>query len=58
VTYYVREQKRGTKEVFVPLSHRRGHAQADFGETLRAIGGVGCKIQFFVKSLRILMECS
>ena len=34
VTYYVREQKRRTKEVFVPLSHRPGHAQVDFGETL------------------------
>ena len=29
VTYYVREQKRRTKEVFVPLSHRPGHAQVD-----------------------------
>ncbi|MGA9435639.1 MAG: hypothetical protein WBV62_15505, partial [Roseobacter sp.] len=33
-TYYVREQKRRTKEVFVPLSHHPGHAQVDFGETL------------------------
>jgi len=32
VTYYVREQKRRTKEVFVPLSHRPGHAQVDFGD--------------------------
>ena len=39
VTYYVREQKRRTKEVFVPLSHRPGHAQVDFGETLGVIGG-------------------
>ena len=29
VTYYVREQKRRTKEVFVPLSHRPGHAQVE-----------------------------
>jgi transposase len=50
VTYYVREQKRRTKEVFVPLSHRPGHAQVDFGETLGVIGGVECKIHFFVMS--------
>jgi transposase len=51
VTYYVREQKRRTKEVFVPLSHRSGHAQVDFGETLGVIGGVECKVHFFVMSL-------
>ncbi len=51
VTYYVREQKRRTKEVFVPLSHRPGHAQVDFGETLGVIGGVECKIHFYVMSL-------
>ena len=50
VTYYVREQKRRTKEVSVPLSHRPGHAQVDFGETLGVIGGVECKIHFFVMS--------
>lgn len=43
VTYYVREQTRRTKEVFVPLSHRPGHAQVDFGETLSVIGGVNVK---------------
>jgi transposase len=51
VTYYVREQKRRTKEVFVPLSHCPGHAQVDFGETLGVIGGVECKIHFYVMSL-------
>ena len=51
VTYYVREQKRRTKEVFVPLAHRSGHIQVDFGETLGVIGGVECKIHFFVMSL-------
>ena len=40
MTYYVREQKRLSKEVFVPLSHSPGHAQVDFGETLGVIGGV------------------
>ena len=38
VTYYVREQKQRTKEVFIPLSHRPGHAQVDFGETTGVIG--------------------
>lgn len=51
VTYYVREQKRRTKEVFVPLSHRPGHAQVDFGETNGVIGGRDCKIHFFAVSL-------
>ncbi len=43
-TYYVREQKRRTKKVFVPLSHRPGYAQVNFGKTLGVIGGVECKI--------------
>jgi hypothetical protein len=51
VTYYVRERKQRTKEVLVPLSHYPGHAQVDFGETLGVIGGVECKIHFFVMSL-------
>ena len=29
---YVRENRRQTKEMFVPLSHPPGHAQCDFGE--------------------------
>ena len=40
VTDYVREKKRRTREVFVPLSHAPGHAQVDFGEALGEIGGV------------------
>jgi len=47
----VREQKRRTKEVFVPLSHRPGYAQVDCGENLGVIGGVECKIHFYVMSL-------
>ena len=37
---YVREHRRQTKEMFVPLSHPPGHAQCDFGEALVVIGGV------------------
>ena len=29
---YVRERRRRTREMFVPLSHSPGHAQCDFGE--------------------------
>ncbi len=31
---YVRENRRQTREMFVPLSHAPGHAQCDFGEAL------------------------
>ena len=37
---YVREHRRQTKEMFVPLSHAAGHAQCNFGEALVVIGGV------------------
>ena len=36
---YVREHRRQTREMFVPLSHAPGHAQCDFGEALVIIGG-------------------
>ncbi|WP_120634598.1 IS21 family transposase, partial [Ruegeria sp. EL01] len=51
VTDYVREKKRRTREVFVPLSHAPGHAQVDFGETLGVIGGVECKLHYFAMAL-------
>ncbi len=35
---YVRDRKRTGKEMFVPLSHPPGHAQADFGEALVVMG--------------------
>ena len=37
---YVRERRRQTREMFVPLSHPPGHAQCGFGEALVVIGGV------------------
>lgn len=48
---YVRIKKRGGKEMFVPLSHPAGHAQADFGEALVVIGGVEQKAYFFAFDL-------
>jgi len=37
---YVREDRLRHKEVFVPLAHPPGDAQAGFGEALAVIGGV------------------
>jgi len=51
VTDYVRERKRRTREVFVPLAHAPGHAQVDFGETLGVIGGVQRKLHYFAMAL-------
>lgn len=48
---YVRIKTRGSKEMFVPLSHPAGHAQADFGEALVVIGGVEQKACFFAFDL-------
>ena len=45
---YVRENRRQTREMFVPLSHPPGHAQCDFGEALVVIGGVERKAHCFV----------
>ena len=51
VTDYVREKKRRTREVFVPLAHSPGHAQVDFGEALAQIGGAVRKIRYFALAL-------
>ena len=51
VSDYVREKKRRTQEVFVPLSHPPGHAQVDFGEALGEIGGVRCKLHYLAMVL-------
>ena len=48
---YVRARKRGSQEMFVPLSHPPGHAQADFGEAFVVIGGVEQKAYFFALDL-------
>jgi len=44
---YMRERERRGREMFVPLIHPPGHAQADFGEAMVIIGGVEQKAHFF-----------
>ena len=48
VKAYVREQRLGGQEMFVPLAHPPGDAQADFGEALVVIAGVECKAHYLV----------
>jgi transposase len=48
---YVRQRDRRSREMFVPLSHPPGHAQADFGEAVIVLGGVEQKAHFFVLDL-------
>jgi transposase len=43
---YVRQARLRHKEVFVPLAHPSGQAQADFGEALVVIAGVEQKAHF------------
>ena len=48
---YVRDHRRRRREMFVPLVHSPGHAQADFGEAWAFIGGVKQKVHFFAFDL-------
>ena len=48
---YVREHRRRTREMFVPLFHPPGHAQCDFGESLVVIAGVEQKAHCFILDL-------
>jgi transposase len=48
---YVREARLQHKEVFVPLAHPPGDAQADFGEALATIGGVEQQAHFLCMDL-------
>jgi len=48
---YMRDRARRGQEMFVPLAHPAGHAQADFGEAMVVIGGVEQKAHFFVLDL-------
>jgi len=47
----VRELRNLTKEVFMPLSHRPGEGQVDFGYALARVCGVLRKVAFFVMAL-------
>lgn len=48
---FMREHERRTREMFVPLSHPAGHAQADFGEAMVIIDGVEQKAHYFAFDL-------
>jgi transposase len=48
---YMRARERRGREMFVPLVHPPGHAQADFGEAVVVIGEVEQKAHFFVMDL-------
>jgi transposase len=48
---YVRDARLRHKEVFVPLAHPPGDAQADFGEALAVIAGVEQKAHFLCVDL-------
>ena len=51
VKAYVREKRLGGQEMFVPLAHPPGNAQADFGEALVVIADVACKAHYLVLDL-------
>lgn len=48
---YVAGSRQRSREMFVPLAHPPGHAQADFGEALAIIGGTERKVHFFAFDL-------
>jgi transposase len=53
----VREKKLRSPEVFVPLSHAPGEAQADFGEAVVVIAGVEQKAHFMAFDLPHSDDC-
>src|SRR6478736_3418745 len=55
---YVASWRQRAQEMFVPLVHPPGHAQADFGEAIGIIGGVERKIHFFAFDLPHSDACS
>ncbi len=54
---YVRQSKLCSQEMFVPLSHAPGEAQADFGEALVVIAGIERKAHYFVMDLPHSDDC-
>ena len=57
VKNYIREHGRRSREMFVPLAHAPGHAQADFGEAMVVIGGVEQKAYFSALDLPYSDAC-
>ena len=51
VREYVAEATSRSREMFVPLSHRPGHAQADFGEADGYIAGRKVRFHYFCVDL-------
>jgi len=51
VREFVGKERLRQKEVFVPLAHRPGHAQVDFGEADIYLGGVRTRIHYFCLDL-------
>ena len=54
---YVRASKIGGQEMFIPLSHAPGEAQADFGEAMVVIAGVEQKAHFMAFDLPHSDDC-
>jgi transposase len=48
---YVAKKRLNSKEMFVPLSHDPGMAQADFGQAQAIINGIPCTVHFLVIQL-------
>ena len=48
---YVRLCRARSREIFVPLAHPPGHAQANFGEAVAVVSGEQMKIHYFCMSL-------
>lgn len=51
VREYVANAKLRSREVFIPLSHKPGHAQVDFGEADGIIGGKLIRFHYFCMDL-------
>ena len=54
---YLRSSSEGSREMFVPLVHPAGEAQADFGEAVAVIGGVECKAHYLAMDLPHSDDC-
>jgi transposase len=54
---YVRSAELRSREMFVPLTHAPGEAQADFGEALVVIAGVEQKAHYLAMDLPHSDDC-